>query len=213
MPSATHTDFFTVARERHAVKHFDASHQLSEQEIKELLEIANAAPSAWNLQHWKFLVVTDDAAKQQLLPIANGQKQVVEASVVVAVLGDLQANLNAEAVFGPAVQAGQLPEEIKSNLIAQIEYVYANMPNVPRDEAIRNASLAAMQLMLAAKAKGLDSCPMGGFDAGKLVQEIGIPPRYIPVLLVAIGKAAAPARPSGRLPVEQKIVWNLDLFD
>ncbi|XEC94268.1 nitroreductase family protein [Paenibacillus tarimensis] len=208
MSSATQTDFFAVTKERHSVKQYDASHKLSEQEIKELLEIAAAAPSSWNLQHWKFLAITDQAAKEKLLPIAFGQKQVVEASVVVAVLGDLQANLNAEAVYGPAVQAGFMPEEVKANLIGQIEHVYANVPTVPRDEAIRNASLAAMQLMLAAKAKGLDTCPMGGYDAGQFALEFGVPERYVPVMLVAIGKAATPARPSGRFPVEQTIVWN-----
>jgi nitroreductase len=202
------TDFFAVAQERHSVKQYDASYRMSEQEIKELLDIANSAPSSWNLQHWKFVAITDQAAKEKLLPIAYGQKQVVEASVVIAILGDLQANQNAEAVFGPAVQAGFLPEAVKSSLIGQIESAYSNVPAFPRDEAIRNASLAAMQLMLAAKAKGLDSCPMGGYDAGQFVQAFNVPARYVPVMLVAIGKAAVPARPSGRLPLDEKVVWN-----
>ncbi|CAG7654728.1 nitroreductase family protein [Paenibacillus allorhizosphaerae] len=208
MTSTVKADFFETVRERRAVKHYDASYKLSEQEIMELLEIAGSAPSAWNLQHWKFLAITDQAAKQKLLPIANGQKQVVDASVVVAVLGNLQANRNAEAVFGSAVQAGMMPEEIKANLINQIESAYANIPTVPRDEAIRNASLAAMQLMLAARAKGLDSCPMGGYNPGQFVEAFNVPEQYVPVLLVAIGKAATPARPSGRFPVSQTVVWN-----
>lgn len=208
MSSITQTDFLTIVKERHSVKHFDASHKMSEQEIKELLEIAISAPSAWNLQHWKFLAIIDQAAKERLLPIAYGQKQVVEAAVVVAILGDLQANLNAEAIYGPDVAAGLLPEKVKLNIFDQIEYQYTNVPTAPRDEAIRNASLAAMQLMLAAKAKGLDSGPMGGYDAEQFVEVFGVPSRYVPVMLVVIGKTALPARPSSRLPVEQTIVWN-----
>jgi len=65
-----------------------------------------------------------------------------------------------------------------------------------------------MQLMLAAKAKGLDSCPMGGYDADRFIQEFNIPSRYVPVLLIPIGKAITPARPSTRISVEKKIVWN-----
>lgn len=103
---------------------------------------------------------------------------------------------------------GQLPEQVKASLISQIEQAYAGTPTYPRDEAIRNASLAAMQLMLAAKAKGLDSCPMGGFDPDHFIEAFGVPARYIPVMLIAIGKAARPARPSVRLSVEQTIVWN-----
>ncbi|GMX65306.1 nitroreductase family protein [Paenibacillus elgii] len=211
--SSTAKDFFTVLRERNSVRHFDASHKLSEQEIKELLELAGSAPSSWNLQHWKFIAFTKAAAKEKLLPIANGQKQVVDASVTVAVLGDLQANRNAEAVYGPVIQAGlenaYAGYSSHTAMIAQIEEAYADdSSSYRRDEAIRNASLAAMQLMLAAKAKGLDSGPMVGFDANAFVQAFHVPPRYIPVLLVAIGKAAVPARPTSRFPVEQTIIWN-----
>jgi nitroreductase len=212
LPSAQ-TDFFTIFRERHSVRHFDASHRLSEQDIKELLEIAGSAPSSWNLQHWKFVAITEAAAKEKLLPIANGQKQVVSASVTVAILGDLQANRNIEAVYRPAIQTGL--EDTYAGyssypaMVTQIEDAYAGAsPSYRRDEAIRNASLAAMQLMLAAKAKGLDSGPMVGFDADAFVKAFNVPQRYIPVLLVAIGKAAVPARPSSRLPVEQTIIWN-----
>lgn len=63
-----------------------------------------------------------------------------------------------------------------------------------------------MQLMLAAKAKGYDTCPMGGFDREKLIQALNIPPRYIPVMLIVIGKPAAPARPSNRFPLEKLVI-------
>lgn len=202
------TDFFTIVQERRSVKHYDASFKLSRQETKQLLEIANSAPSAWNLQHWKFIVIDNEAAKQKLLPIAYNQKQIVEASVVVAILGDLQANLNTRDVYQRDVQSGQLSEQIMLNIIDQIESAYAEAPTFSRDEAIRNASLAAMQLMLAAKAKGLDSCPMGGYDVAKFIEAFHIPARYVPVMLISIGKPAAPARASARYPVENKIVWN-----
>ncbi|WP_449619669.1 nitroreductase family protein [Robertmurraya sp. Marseille-Q9965] len=55
-------------------------------------QFASKAPSAWNLQHWKFMVVTNQTDKEIFFVIANGQQQVVEASVVVVILGDLQAD-------------------------------------------------------------------------------------------------------------------------
>lgn len=214
MSSAVQTDFLTIFRERHSVRYFDASYKVSEQEIKELLEIAGGAPSSWNLQHWKFVAFTEAAAKEKLLPIASGQKQVVDAPVTIAVLGDLEANRNAEPVYGPVIRAGL--EDAYAGytshkvLFTQIEEAYAvsESSSYRRDEAIRNASLAAMQLMLATKAKGLDSGPMVGFDADAFVKAFNVPPRYVPVLLVAIGKAAKPARPTSRFPVEQTIIWN-----
>ncbi|MFS0647021.1 nitroreductase family protein [Siminovitchia sp. 179-K 8D1 HS] len=205
MSTMLQTCLFKIFQERRSIRHFDPTFNVTEKEIVELLELASSAPSAWNLQHWKFLVITDSAAKQKLLPITYGQKQVTEASVVVAVLGDLQANLNAEAVYD---QDTYMPEKVKADQLAQIKFSYANLPTLPRDEAVRNASLAAMQLMLAAKAKGLDSGPMGGYDAEQLTETFNIPSRYIPVMLIVIGKAAKPAYPSFRLSIAEKIVWN-----
>jgi len=202
------SDFFTVLRERHAVKRYDDNYRMNDDEIRALIQSASAAPSAWNLQHWKFIVITDQAQKEVLFEIAYGQRQVIEASVVVAILGDLQADRNAEKVFESDVRAGRMTPEIKLNLVMQIEHAYANKPDWARDQAICNASLAAMQLMLAAKAMGLDSCPMGGFDPDKLIEAFAIPDRYVPIMLVSVGKAAEPARPSARLPIEETIVWN-----
>ncbi|MFF2886012.1 nitroreductase family protein [Paenibacillus sp. NPDC057967] len=202
------TYFHTIVRERHSVKQYDSSYELSKQEIKELLEIASCAPSAWNLQHWKYISIHDQSAKEKLLPIAYGQKQIVEASVVVAILGDLEANLNAADVFESDVEAGLLTEDMKSRLIGQINTAYSDTSTYAREEAIKNASLAAMQLMLAARAKGLDSCPMGGFDADTFVEAFNVPCRYIPIMLIAIGKAAGPSRPTSRIPIDKKMVWN-----
>ncbi|WP_276356846.1 nitroreductase family protein [Cohnella caldifontis] len=201
-------DVFAMFKTRHSVRHFDPGYRLERQEISNLLEMANTAPSAWNIQPWKFLAFSDPSAQAKLLPIADGQRQVVEASAVVAVLGDLRADRDAEAVLGDAVRAGLMPEELKESWVKDVESAYASYPELSRDQAFRGASMAAMQLMLAAKAAGLDSCPLGGFDAAGLSETFRIPSRYVPVLLVAIGKAAAPARPSYRRPVEQTVVWN-----
>ena len=195
MTTTLQQDPISILKERHAVKKYDSTVKMSKQEIKELIDLTQSAPSSWNLQHWKFLVFEDQAAKEKLLPIAYGQQQIVQASIDVAILGDLEANKNAEAIYTEAVQKGFMTQEIKNTLIQQIEMAYQN-PQVARDQAVLNASLAAMQLMLSAKAMGYDSCPMGGFDVQKLVEAFQIPPRYIPIMLISIGKAAQPAYPS-----------------
>jgi nitroreductase len=203
----TSQEIFNTMRDRHSVKHYDASYKMSREQVEQLLSAAHSAPSSWNLQHWKFFVVDEEQKKQQLLAIAYGQKQVVESSVTIAILGDLEANKNAQTVYSEAVAKGAISEEIKDRLIGQIDGAY-QYSQVARDEAILNASLAAMQLMLAAKAVGLDTCPMGGFDRKAFVEQFSIPSRYIPVMLVVIGKAAKPAYASSRLPLDEMIFWN-----
>nr|WP_245252185.1 nitroreductase family protein [Paenibacillus sediminis] len=190
--------------ERHSVRAYE-SFQMPEEDLNAILTAAGTAPSSWNLQHWKFMVIQDPALKQELLPIANNQQQVVDSSVTIAVLGDLEANLNAPLIYDAAVKAGAMTQEVRDIMISQIEGAYQNA-QIARDEAIRNASLAAMQLMLAAKSLGYDSVPMGGFNAQKFIEQFNVPARYIPVLLISIGKAKKPAHESGRFPLSQIVV-------
>ncbi|GGE24210.1 putative NAD(P)H nitroreductase YodC [Marinithermofilum abyssi] len=198
-------DIFTVMKERASVRQYEKGIAIPEQELREILQAATTAPSSWNLQHWKFLVIQSEKNKQILLPIAFNQQQVVDSSVVVAVLGDLEANKNADAVYSEAVANGFMTEEVKDVLLNQINGAYTNQ-QFARDEAVLNPSLAAMQLMLAAKAKGYDSCPMGGFDRQKFVETFHVPDRYIPVMLITIGKAVKPAHQTARFSLDRVIV-------
>src|SRR5690606_28150335 len=59
-----------------------------------------------------------------------------------------------------------------------------------RDEAVRSASLGAATLMHAAEAMGYVSCPMVGFDAEGVIRAFALAPQEIPVMLVAVGRAA-----------------------
>ncbi|GGD76738.1 nitroreductase family protein [Paenibacillus nasutitermitis] len=194
-----------VIRQRHSVRQFKRDVTIPESVLNEILELAAAAPSSWNLQQWRFLVIREQAQKDIVMPIAYGQKQVSDASVVVIILGDLQANLTGQEVYDQKVAAGEVTQQIRDNLIGQIDGAYQN-PQIARDEANKNAGLVSMQLMLAAKAKGYDSVPMGGFDAAKLVETLNIPSRYFPVMMIPIGEAAAPGRATDRLPLEKLVI-------
>ncbi|MCR8644859.1 nitroreductase family protein [Paenibacillus sp. N1-5-1-14] len=199
-----------VMRARHSVKHYDAEYQMPEQDLKDILELATLAPSSNNLQHWRFLVITDQAVKEKVLPIAYGQKQVVDSSAVVVVLGDLEAGSNVDAIYGPLLTSGAINQQTHDYLVGGVKSLYGNPDNagVMRDEAIRNSSLASMQLMLAAKAKGYDTCPMMGFNWNQLKETLNIPDRYVPSMMITIGKAKTPARVSSRFTLEQVVTHN-----
>jgi nitroreductase len=197
-------DIFGVIESRRSAKVYDPNLPISREELVELLEIAGKAPSAWNLQHWHFMIFDNKEIQQRILPIAYNQQQIVDASAVIAVLGDLEANKNAELVFTPDVEAGMMTPEIKNTLIQQIEGAYQNK-QYARDAAFSNASLAAMQFMLAAKAKGWDTCPIGGFNPVQFMKEFNVSDRYVPVMLITIGKAIKEPRKSNRLDIHQLI--------
>ncbi|WP_416148716.1 nitroreductase family protein [Salipaludibacillus sp. HK11] len=199
---------YKTIEERHTVRKYQPGIKMPEEELTEILEAAIQAPSSWNLQPWKFLVIDDPSKKEQLLPIAYNQQQIIDSSVVIAVLGDLEANKNADAVYQGAVDKGFMTEEIKNTLVGQINDAYDGITPFPRDEAMLNPSLAAMQLMLAAKAKGYDTCPMGGFERARFKEEFHVPERYVPVMLLTVGKAAKPAHPSERFSLDEVVVKN-----
>lgn len=198
--------FEETARARHSVRTYEKGYVIPEAELNEIFELALTAPSSWNLQHWKFIVVTEQANKDALLPIAYGQQQVADCSAVIVCLGDLEANKNADNVFGPAVAAGFMKQEAFDALNANIQKAYTNNDQWVRDEAFLNSGFVGMQLMLAAKAKGYDTVPMGGFNKQQLIEALNIPSRYVPVMLLPIGKAASPAHATGRFTVDQVIV-------
>lgn len=78
-----------------------------------------------------------------------------------------------------------------------------------RDQVLIDTSLAAMQLMLIAKDKGYDTHAIGVFERPAVLKLLNIDAeRYLPVMLLAIGKAANPALPSCRLPLEYTVSWN-----
>ncbi|SDI21368.1 nitroreductase family protein [Alteribacillus bidgolensis] len=194
-----------LMKERHSIRKYDSEYKIPEEDLHEIIEAASQAPSSWNLQHWRFLAVQSDEKKQELLPIAYNQQQVQDSSVTIAILGDKEANQSADTVFDESVKSGVITDEVKNQIVANIHGAY-EQEGFAHKEALINASLAAMQLMLAAKEKGYDSVPMGGFDKEKLMEAFNIPDRYIPIMLISLGKGHGTTRESFRFPVEDVLI-------
>jgi nitroreductase len=203
------TEFFTVARERRSVRQYDPTFKMEESEIRDILEVAIEAPSSSNLQPWRFLVIQDQAAKEELLPIANNQQQIVDASVVIAVLGDKQAYKNADRIYRELVKNGMMTEEIKDTYVNSIIQNYGNFPAERLSKiAMIDGGLVSMQLMLAAKAKGYDTVPMGGYDADSFVEAFNVPENFEPVMLIALGKGTKAGFPKTRLHLDEVLEWD-----
>ena len=201
--------FLDVIQERRSVRTYDPTVQITREEMVEILELATLAPSSSNLQPWRFLVIDKPDLKQKLLPIAYNQQQVVEASAVIAVLGDVESYKKAEKIYGQAVDAGFMPEDTAKSFIERTVGTYSNLPpEVARQIVYTDGGLISMQIMLIARSKGYDTVPMGGYDQAKFVEAFGISEQYVPVMLIAIGKATKPGHPTTRLPIEDIMFFN-----
>ncbi|GIO12923.1 NAD(P)H nitroreductase [Cohnella xylanilytica] len=202
-------EYGTVVRERHSVRHYDPSVKISKEELTELLAEASLAPSSSNTQSWRFLVIDDEEAKRKLLPIANNQNQVVEAAATIAVLGDLDGYKEIGRINDIAVQAGYMPEDFAKQFTENSLRLYSSLPPEKLKSIVQiDGGLVSMQIMLGAKARGYDTVPMGGFNPEKLIEEFKIPANLVPVMLIAVGKAATPGRLTARLPIEDVTFWN-----
>lgn len=176
---------------RISANYFDTSRKLSESEIYDLIRYAQEAPSAFNIQHTRYLVVTDQGAKDALKDIAFGQQKVSDAAAVFVLFGDLRGHERMAEIGQRAVDAGVFNAGVRDYLVHAVDGTYGTNPAMVRDEAIRSASLAGMSLMLAATAKGLASGPMIGFDGDKLREVFRVSDRYLPVMMITAGYARA----------------------
>ncbi|CAI6081623.1 nitroreductase family protein [Cohnella sp. JJ-181] len=203
------TDYASVVRERHSVRQYDPNWTISEAELKEILAEASLAPSSSNTQSWRFFVFHDKELRKKLLPIANNQQQVVDASAVVAVLADREGFKRIGRINDIAVEKGLMPRDFADQYAERTVKIYGGLSQEKQTQiALVDGGLVSMQIMLSAKSRGFDTVPMGGFDAARLVEEFGIPDHLVPVMLIAIGRAAGPSRPTARLPLEEITYWN-----
>lgn len=194
---------------RVSANHFNAERPISEEVITELVRLATKAPSAFNLQNWKFIAVRSTGAKSRLLPLAYGQRKVAEAAVTFIVCGTLEPHLTLAKSLRPSLENGLLDQATYDGWTSAADSMYRNNPQLQRDEAIRSASLAAMTLMYAATARGLVSGPMIGFDPQGVAEEFGLLETDIPVMLVTVGYPAPgnwPQKP--RRPVSDVLFFD-----
>ena len=193
-------DTTTAIHQRRSVKHYDPNHEMSEVEIQELLELALLSPTSFNMQNWRFVVVTDAAKKAAIQAAAWNQAQITESSITILLCADLYAHEDAGRYWVNA------PQPVQDILVPMITPFYATNPQLRRDEAMRSVGIAAQTLMLTAKSMGYDSCPMIGFDPIKVAEIINLPEDHLIGMMLTVGKSiqGANAR-GGQLPFDDVV--------
>lgn len=190
--------------ERRSIKAYDPQHQMPQAEIDQLLSLAMLSPTAFNIQHWRFVVVTDTELRKKIREVSWNQAQVTDASLLIILTADLNAwEKNPERYWANA------PKPVQDYLVPAITQYYQDKPQIQRDEAMRSCGMAAQTIMLAAKELGYDTCPMDGFDFDEVAKLINLPSDHIPVMFVVVGKALEPARTrGGQLEMNEVVIYN-----
>ena len=173
-------DFNEILESRKSVKGFDPNYKIPHDEMNEIISKATKAPSSVNMQPWRFVVVESDEAKAKLRPLIRfNTSQNDTSSAMIVIFGDLQCYEEGEFIYNKAVEEGHMPQEVKD------------------------------QLMLVAKQYGYDTNPIGGFEHDKIGEAFGYDlERYVPVLIVAIGKKEKEPHTSYRMPVDKVVDYQ-----
>ena len=189
---------------RRSIKHYDTAHKLTEQEIAKLMSLAMLSPTAFNIQHWRFVLVTDPVLRQQIRTVSWNQAQVEEASLLIVLTADLKAWAKQ-----PQRYWVNAPQAMQDYLVPAIGHYYENNELAQRDEAMRSCGIAAQTIMLAAREMGYDTCPMDGFDFNAVSKLLNLPADHTPTMFITVGKAIKAAAPrAGQLDMNEVVIYN-----
>lgn len=188
-------------RQRYACRDFAAGRPVSEDELSVLLEAGRLAPSAFGLEPWRFVTVTDDAEKAALTHACFDQPvaRTAAAFIVIVALVDVldpdadyvRARFEAEARGGDTVP------------IYEAYRAYYH-PDTITAWAQAQCNFAAAHMLLQATHLGLGCCPIGGFDSAALTQAMNLPAGEEPALVIALGHCTYPAPARIRKPLSDQ---------
>ncbi len=172
-------DFWQVLKDRHSVRSFDPTEDISPKVVERLLEVAIQAPSAGNRQPWHFYVVRDPEVQKGLAAAAYGQEFVAQAPVVIVVCAD--------------------PERSAERYRQRGRELYC----------LQDTAAAAEHILLAAVASGLGGCWVGAFDERRAARVLDLPHQHRPVAILPIGKPVEePVMRRSRRPLREVVSYS-----
>lgn len=193
-----------AAESRHSIRRY-ADRPVSGDDLTQLLEAAGRAPSAYNVQPWRWVAVRDRELKTRLQAAAYGQPQVGAAPVLLVLYTDtLDALENIEETFSPT-----LPADKAAGTKAHLLTTLGAQSEADRETWGAGQSYIALgYLLLIAESMGLGTSPMLGFDPEQVKSILGLPAHARVPALVAVGYPAEEGFDSPRHAVERVVTWR-----
>lgn len=199
-------EFFDVIKGRKSVKYFDPNVKIKREEIIEMLNEANIAPSSCNLQPWRYIVVDTPEGKEKLGSANYNKIQNDTSAAMIIVLGDLNHYGKFDEIYGEAVEKGYMTEEVKDGFEKGMGPQLENLPTDKNREGVYfDCGLWTMQFANIAYAKGYATNIIGGFVREKVAELFELEENLIPVMLIALGKKEKDARPTVRMKAENLV--------
>lgn len=170
------------------------------EELAEILRVTSLAPSAFNLQPWRFVAVQTPELKERLAAAAYGQRQVSAAPTVLVLYTDMAETLaSVDEVLHPGMDAAKRASAREGALRP-----FAAMTGSEREAwGAEQGHIALGYLLLAAAAHGYQTSTMAGFDKQAVQELLGLPAHVRVLALVAVGRGAEEGFPHHRHEVDR----------
>jgi nitroreductase len=173
--------------ERRATPSFDGM-PIPAEDLRQILDAGLHAPSGYNLQPWRFIVVQSPEQKKKLRAASYNQGKVEEASAVIVACGDADGwrkDLDLMLVQG---RKGGMPESYAAQAQSSVpNYMSSFSSGQMQGWLNKQVMLAFTHMLLMAEVMGYDTAPMEGFEQDKVHEVLRLPLSYWVVALLAIG--------------------------
>lgn len=189
---------------RRSTKDFN-SQGIDPELLQRILDLTTEAPSSWNLQPWRIVVVDDDATKEKLHQACFQQRQLLEAPVTLVFAVDVEAwQQDMAPIIDQAQTVGAWPPsycESARQAIPGGQNALSKMGRL-REYAIKDAMIAATHCVLAATSFGLQSTYMNGWQEEAVKQVIGAAGRdeIAIAVVIVLGYSDQVVSHPGRVP-------------
>jgi nitroreductase len=181
------TDLLTVAeaaKNRRSIRSFEQD-PIPHEDLEKILDIVRLAPSAFNIQPWRFVAVESTELKDQLASAAFNQRQVKSAPAVIVLYTDMADSLRrVDELLHPGMDAAQ-QQTVRDTILNHFGKM---TPEAQEDWAAATGNIALGYLLLAAESFGYQSSPMAGFSADAVKKLLNLPENVRIPAIVAIGK-------------------------
>ena len=194
-------EFEDIVKNRYATKKFDGK-KIPEEDLNKLLEMIRSAPSSFNMQPWKIIVISNQELKEKLSPASYNQAQITDCSHLLVFCANKNLLEKISEIEKQMRESG-MPSEKMNTYIGMMKDFEKNLTDEQRlSWAQRQMFLALGNALNGAKSLGFDSCPMEGFNPEEYSKILELPENIVPTALCTVGYATDELKPKRRLPKE-----------
>jgi nitroreductase len=194
-------------RQRRSIKSFK-SDPIPEPVLKELVDLMREAPSSWNFQPTRVVLIRSKEQKEALAAAAWGQKQILEAPVTFVFAVSIRGwEKHMDSILKTGVDQGAWPQKFADWIRENAPGFQKNLGEKEREYALKDAMIMATTLALAAEARGFGTCYMNGWDEKKVTEIIGLQQdkKYGIALVLPVGVPADRPKSPGRLDTSKTV--------